>query len=73
MGKPVMTLTECTAELRRYGIRCSPMEVGDCIEKGIYPFGRLKCATDKRRTFEIWRMDFEAWLKEKGVKIDEKQ
>lgn len=70
MKNPTMTLIECVEEMRNYGIRCSPMEVGDCIENGTYPFGRVKSATDKRRTFEIWRVDFEAWLREKGVKIE---
>lgn len=64
--RPIMTLSECVSEMREYGIPCSPMDVGDAIENRIYPFGRVKAAGKTgRRTFEIWRVDFERWLKER--------
>lgn len=66
MKSPTMTLNECATEMRNHGIRCSEMDVADAIEHGIYPFGRVKrVGNTGRRTFEIWRVDFERWLKER--------
>lgn len=67
MKAPTMTLNECLNEMREHGIPCSPYRVADAIESGYYPFGRV-CSvspTTGRRTFEIWRVDFERWLTEK--------
>lgn len=64
--KPTMSLKDCTAAMRRCGIRCSPLRIAEAIELGIYPFGRVVSVGDTgRRTFEIWRVDFEKWLKER--------
>lgn len=64
--KPVMTLKECAEELRRLGVRTSETAIADALEAGIYPFGRLKSlGKTGRRTFEIWRVDFERWLRER--------
>lgn len=68
--KATLSLTECTEEMRRHGIPCSNVDVGDAIASGVYPFGRLKRTGETgRRTFEIWRVDFEAWLRDKGCDV----
>lgn len=70
MKRPIMTLTECLAEMREHGIPCSPSRVANEIENGTYPFGRVKSyGKTQRRTFEIWRVDFEKWLREKGCDV----
>lgn len=68
--KMVLSVTECAAEMRKHGIPCSTRNIGDAIANGIYPFGRVKCeGATGRRTFEIWRVDFEAWLRSKGCEV----
>lgn len=58
-----MTLRECVEAMRDLGIRCSPTLVGDAIERGVYPFGRVKAVGKTgKRAFEIWRVDFEDWI-----------
>lgn len=66
MQAPTMTLKDCTEAMRGYGIPCTERDIADAIEQGIYPFGRIKRrGTTGRRTFEIWRVDFERWLSER--------
>lgn len=60
--QPTMTLNECANAMRDRGIPCSPRGIADAIERGEYPFGRVKHNGKKRRAFEIFRVDFEAWL-----------
>lgn len=63
---PNMTLKECTEAMRDVGIRCTETSIADAIELGIYQFGRVKhIGKTGRRTIEIWRVDFEKWLKER--------
>lgn len=70
MPTPMMTLKDCVVEMRTYGIKCKEMDVADAIEDGTYPFGRLKrVGNTGRRTFEIWRVDFERWLRERGCDV----
>ena len=61
-----MTLEEVCRLFRSYGV---PMELGrlaDDIAAGVYPFGRVvKTSATGRRTFEIWRVDVEAFIKSK--------
>lgn len=64
MKRPIMTLKECVSEMRDAGIPCSERSIADSIELGIYQFGRVKhVGKTGRRTIEIWRVDFERWLK----------
>lgn len=66
MKSPTMTLNDCAVEMRNHGIKCTEMDIGDSIESGAYPFGRVKhYGNTKRRAFEIWRVDFERWLRER--------
>lgn len=68
--RAVLSLTECATEMRRHGIPCNSRDIGNAIESGVYPFGRVKReGKTGRRTFEIWRVDFEAWLKSKGCEV----
>lgn len=66
-----MTIGDVAQLFRSYGI---PMELGrlaDDIASGAYPFGRVvRVSAGGRRTFEIWRVDVEAFLKSKMPKED---
>lgn len=61
-----MTVNDVAKLFRSYGI---PIELGrlaDDIASGEYPFGRVvKTSPTGRRTFEIWRVDVEAFLRSK--------
>jgi len=73
MGRPkgsrprsalTMTIEDVCKLFRSYGIPAESMRMADDIASGIYPFGRLvKVSPTGRRTFEIWRVDVEAFLK----------
>lgn len=66
MSRPIITLHECVTAMRSVGIPCSMRTVGDGIEEGVYPFGRIKSVGKTGyRSFEIWRVDFERWLRER--------
>lgn len=62
-----MTLEDVCQLFRGYGIPMETNRLADDIEAGIYPFGRLikKSEKTKRRTFEIWRCDVEAFIQSK--------
>lgn len=65
MAKSVtMTLRDVYYEMRAAGIRCSVKVISDSIACGAYPFGRIVNVGDTgRRSVQIFRVDFEAWLK----------
>lgn len=64
--KLTMTLREVYYEMRDAGIRCSMQMISAGIASGAYPFGRVVHEGETgRRTLEIFRVDFEAWLKSK--------
>lgn len=75
MGRPrgasarsplTMTIEDVCKLFRSYGIPAESMRMSDDIASGIYPFGRVvKVSPTGRRTFEIWRVDVEAFLKTK--------
>lgn len=57
---------EVYQEMRKAGISCSPKSISAGINCGAYPFGRVaNIGETGRRTLEIYRVDFEAWLKTK--------
>lgn len=64
MAKSVtMTLRDVYLEMRDAGIRCSMKVISDGIATGAYPFGRVvNIGETGRRTVQIFRVDFEAWL-----------
>lgn len=66
MKSAAMSVKDVCEELRNAGIPASPMRVADLIENGTYNFGiRLSRPNVKKRSFLIWRADFEKWLAEK--------
>ena len=67
MAKSVtMTLRDVYLEMRDAGIRCSMKVISDGIATGAYPFGRVvNIGETGRRTVQIFRVDFEAWLASK--------
>lgn len=61
-----MTLRDVYYEMREAGIRCSMKVISDGIATGAYPFGRVvNIGETGRRTVQIFRVDFEAWLASK--------
>lgn len=64
--KPMMNLKECADAMRRAGFHTTESGIADGIISGRYPFGALlSVGQTGRRRFEIYRVDFEAWLKSK--------
>ena len=62
--KPTMTVNEVVMELRAIGVPVSNRYAADSIAKGHWPFGRVSSkGNGHRRKFEIWRVDFEKWLR----------
>lgn len=61
-----MTLRQVYYEMQQAGIRCSIKVISDGIATGAYPFGRVvNVGETGRRTVQIFRVDFEAWLRSK--------
>lgn len=59
-----MTVNEVCEMFRSYGIRMEARRLSDGIASGVYPFGRVvRVSGSGRRTFEIWRIDVENFLK----------
>lgn len=66
MPKLTMTLHDVYLAMREAGIPTSPMRISAGIASGAYPFGRVVCVGDTgRRTVEIFKVDFYAWLESK--------
>ena len=66
MQKLTMTVTEVYYAMREAGIRSSPKTISAGIASGAYPFGRVVSQGETgRRTLEIFKVDFDAWLKSK--------
>lgn len=61
-----MTLLETYYAMRDAGIPCNTKMISAGIASGAYPFGRVvNVGETGRRTLEIYRVDFEAWLETK--------
>lgn len=72
--KLTMNLTEVYREMRAAGIHCSPTSISAGIASGAYPFGRVVSTGETgRRTIEIFRVDFLAWLDSKTPRTNEGQ
>ena len=69
MPKLTMTLREVQYAMRAAGIHCSSKSISAGIASGAYPFGRVvNVGVTGRRTVEIFRVDFDAWLETKMPK-----
>lgn len=69
MAKLTMSVIEVMTEMRKAGIHCNARQISDGIDMGVYPFGRVSnIGVTGRRTLEIFRVDFEAWLASKSPK-----
>lgn len=69
MAKLTMTVKEVVQTMRQAGIQCSERIVSDGIASGMYPFGAVVSVGETgRRTLQIFRVDFEAWLESKMPK-----
>lgn len=69
MQKLTMTVREVYYAMRAAGIRCNTTMISAGIASGAYPFGRVVSTGETgRRTLEIFRVDFEAWLESKMPK-----
>lgn len=68
--RPLITATDCAKLLRSVGIPVSVPRLVDGIESGYFPFGIVKATGPHgRRSVEIFRVDLERWLREKGVEL----
>lgn len=66
-----MTLLEVYHAMRDAGIPCTPKRISAGIETGAYPFGRVVAVGETgRKTLEIFRVDFYAWLESKTPRED---
>ncbi len=69
MPKLTMTINDVYLAMREAGIPSSPRWIAAGIESGAYPFGRVVCVGPTgRRTVEIFKVDFYAWLESKTPK-----
>ena len=69
MAKLTMSLREVLYAMREAGIHCNERIISDGIASGAYPFGRVtNIGETGRRTLEIFRVDFYAWLDSKTPK-----
>lgn len=63
MPKLTMGLLEVYHAMRDAGIPCSPKMISAGIKTGAYPFGRVVSVGETGRcTFQIFKVDFYAWL-----------
>lgn len=70
MAKLTMNVTEVMTEMRKAGIHCTTNTIADGIAMGVYPFGRISnVGRTGRRTLEIFRVDFYAWLESKAQPV----
>lgn len=61
-----MTIRDVYHAMRAAGISCNTQMISDGIASGVYPFGRVVNEGETgRRTFEIYKVDFYAWLETK--------
>lgn len=67
---PTLTPEEVAQVLRAIGVRTTATRIREGIRQGKYPFGIvIDLATP---TYEIYRKDFEKWLREKfDVNLDD--
>lgn len=66
MAKLTLSINETLAVLRKRGIQMEASRLCDGIEDGTYPFGRVvRKSPNGRRTFEIFLVDVEAFIKSK--------
>lgn len=61
--KLTMTVREVYYAMREAGIPCNEKMISAGIASGAYPFGRVVAVGETgRRTLEVFRVDFDAWL-----------
>jgi hypothetical protein len=75
--KLTMTIMDVYRAMRDAGISSSPARISAGIASGAYPFGKVIATGETgRRTVEIYRVDFDAWLATKtptaGVTVTRK-
>lgn len=64
--KLTMTIQDVANLFREYGVPIELRRLSDDIASGAYPFGRVvRVSPNGRRTFEIWRIDVESFLRSK--------
>lgn len=62
--KLTMTIMEVYLAMRDAGIPNSPKKISAGIASGAYPFGRVVGVGETgRKTIEVFRVDFQRWLK----------
>ena len=65
MGKAMMTLKDVADDMRSRGCSLALRTIADRIEDGTFPFGKITSTGNSgRRTFIIFRKDYESWADE---------
>ena len=66
MPRLTMTINDVYIAMRAAGISTSPTRISAGIASGLYPFGHVVgVGPTGRRTVEIFKVDFYAWLESK--------
>ncbi len=69
-SKLTLTIDEAVALCRRHGWVVGKTQLAEGIAEGRYPFGKiLRVGNTGRRTYEIWKTDVLAYLREKGAEV----
>jgi hypothetical protein len=65
MANPRMTLKDVADDMRSRGCGLALHTIADRIEDGTFPFGKITSTGNSgRRTFLIFRKDYESWAAE---------
>lgn len=65
---PTMTLNECAAYLRSFGLSISNTTLADGIEQKEFPFGVcIRDDEDEIRTFKIFTRLVDEWIAERAL------
>ena len=69
-NKLTLTINETAALCREHGWAVGKEQLAEGIAEGRYPFGKiLRVGNTGRRTYEIWKADVLAYLREKGAEV----
>lgn len=69
-NKLTLTINETVALCREHGWVVGKEQLAEGIAEGRYPFGMiLRVGNTGRKTYEIWKADVLAYLREKGAEV----
>jgi hypothetical protein len=62
--KPKMTINEVIGDMRERGFKISQQRFTKCAKQGVFPFVTLFQESEEKKSFLIFRRDYEAWADE---------